>query len=154
MSLDRIRRAEPHEAEALSCLARSAKQGWGYAAEVVARWREDLQVSAEHIAGLPCFVIDQEGRPAGFYCLAPGSRTWALQGLWVDPALWRRGLGGRLMLHACDIARQDGAVSLSIDADPNAEAFYLHCGARRTGVIAAPLVGEPGRVRPQLVLTL
>jgi GNAT superfamily N-acetyltransferase len=154
MSSDGIRRASPFEAEVLSGLARSAKQGWGYAAEAMAGWSSELQVSAEQILRLPCFVIDQEGRPAGFYCLAPASRTWRLQGLWVDPGLWRRGLGGRLMAHACDWARRRGAVALSIDADPHAEAFYLRCGARRTGAIAAPIDGEPGRVRPQLVLTL
>ena len=37
-----------------------------------------------------------------------------------------------------------------VDADPNAESFYLACGANRCGEVPAPIPGEPGRVRPQL----
>ena len=39
---------------------------------------------------------------------------------------------------------------LTIDADPNAELFYLAYGAIRTGTIAAPIEGVPDRVRSQL----
>lgn len=37
-----------------------------------------------------------------------------------------------------------------VDADPNAESFYLESGAVRRGVVPAPIPGEPERVRPQL----
>jgi hypothetical protein len=40
-----------------------------------------------------------------------------------------------------------------IDADPHAEAFYRACGALRIGGVAAPIDGQPQRVRPQLVLS-
>ena len=46
----------------------------------------------------------------------------------------------------------DGVANLAIDADPNAEAFYLANGARRVGEDAAPIEGLPGRTRPQLLL--
>ena len=44
------------------------------------------------------------------------------------------------------------AATLHIDADPNAVAFYLACGAVRVGEVAAAIEGEAGRVRPQLRL--
>jgi hypothetical protein len=37
---------------------------------------------------------------------------------------------------------------VTIDADPFAEAFYLHCGAERCGEVAAPIPGLPDRTRP------
>lgn len=43
-----------------------------------------------------------------------------------------------------------GAVEITVDSDPNAEAFYLACGASRRGKVPAPIAGEPHRVRPQL----
>jgi hypothetical protein len=45
-----------------------------------------------------------------------------------------------------------GASGLLIDADPNAELFYIACGATRFGEIPAPITGQPDRVRPQLEL--
>jgi hypothetical protein len=47
-----------------------------------------------------------------------------------------------------------GGNALAIDADPNAEAFYLAKGARRIGEIAAPIEGHPDRVRPQMLLPI
>jgi len=43
---------------------------------------------------------------------------------------------------------------VTVDADPNAESFYLACGADRCGEVPAPIRGEPGRVRPQLAFVL
>ena len=46
-----------------------------------------------------------------------------------------------------------GLREIVIDADPNAENFYVHCGATVTGVVPAPIEGQPGRTRPQLRLS-
>jgi hypothetical protein len=47
-----------------------------------------------------------------------------------------------------------GLDQLQIDADPNAEPFYVACGARRVGERPAPIAAQPLRVRPQLVLAI
>ena len=36
-----------------------------------------------------------------------------------------------------------------VDADPHAASFYASCGARLGGAVAAPIPGEPTRMRPQ-----
>ena len=59
-----------------------------------------------------------------------------------------------LAAHALETAARGGAASVSVDGDPNAERFYLACGAERRGEIAAPIPGEPGRVRPQFAFAL
>ena len=66
--------------------------------------------------------------------------------------IWRHGIGRALLAHAVNTARFAGASSIIIDADPNAEPFYVACGAVRRGIVAAPVVGDPARVRPQLSL--
>ena len=43
-----------------------------------------------------------------------------------------------------------GASSVTVDADPNAETFYLACGAARCGEVPAPVPGQSERVRPRL----
>ena len=148
----RIRRASPTEATALSTLALSAKQYWGYSPEDIERWRPLLGISADDIATKPTFVAELENAVVGFYSLDPAARTCELDHLWVSPHLARHGIGRALLAHAVNTARFAGASSIIIDADPNAEPFYVACGAVRRGIVAAPVVGDPARVRPQLSL--
>ena len=96
-------------------------------------------------------MAERDGAIAGFYSLAHVAGGWLLDDLWVSPAHMHHGVGRRLMEHALHAAAQAGARSLAVDADPNAEPFYLRCGALRRGEVAAPIEGQPGRVRPQLV---
>jgi GNAT superfamily N-acetyltransferase len=147
-----IRRAVEHEASALSAIAMAAKAYWPYTPSQLKAWRDDLTVSAELIASSPTYIAELEGEIGGFYSLVNESETWSLEHLWVAPSHMRRGLGRALLSHAMDVAARNGAASIAIDADPYAEAFYIACGARRVGVIAAPVEGDPARQRPQLLL--
>ena len=56
----RIRRADESEAAALTALALTAKQHWGYAPKDIERWRPDLRVTGPDIASKPTFVVDVE----------------------------------------------------------------------------------------------
>jgi ribosomal protein S18 acetylase RimI-like enzyme len=148
----RIRRARESEAPALSALAVLSKQYWGYSPQDIERWRPLLAVSSQDIASKPTFVAELVNEIAGFYLLAPKPEAWELDHLWVSPNFARRGIGRALLLHAADLARLAGVSTIIIDADPNAEPFYVACGASRQSVIAAPIAGNPNRFRPQLAL--
>ena len=108
-------------------------------------------MSAEKIRRQPTVVAERDGEVVGFYSLACADAAWQLDDLWVAPNCMRQGIGRMLMEHALEAATRAGARSLAVDADPNAEPFYLRCGAVRRNVVPAPIAGEPGRVRPQLV---
>ena len=148
----RIRRALESEAPALSALALEAKQYWPYSPEDIERWRPLLAVTAADIAANPTFVAELDDEVVGFYLLVPDPKAWVLEQLWVSPSVARRGIGKALVSHAITTARRAGVSSIVIDADPNAEPFYVACGAVREGVIAAPIASHPARVRPQLSL--
>ena len=147
-----IRGAHGSEASVLSALALDAKSHWAYAPEDLENWRSQITVSDEDVKLNPTFVAEIDHRIVGFYCLVKKSPTWELEHLWVVPPVMRRGIGRALLAHAVSTARDGGASAIAIDADPNAEPFYLACGARRAGVVAAPVSGNPARVRPQLTL--
>ena len=51
-----------------------------------------------------------------------------LDGLFVEPRAWRRGVGRALVEHCCEKARLSGARSLHLIGSPEAEAFYRSCG--------------------------
>lgn len=145
-----IRPAQEHEAEALSALALEAKAYWGYSAAAIESWRQDLSVSSDTIASRPTFVAGVGDEIVGFYSLVPSNDSWKLDHLWVLPQFMDRGIGRALVAHALQTALRGGASSVTVDADPNAESFYLACGGVRCGEVPAPIPGEPARVRPQL----
>jgi ribosomal protein S18 acetylase RimI-like enzyme len=148
----RIRRAHESEASALSALAVISKQYWGYTPQDIERWSPLLAVSSHDIASKPTLVAEVENEIVGFYMLVPKPQAWELDHLWVSPKFARRGIGRALLDHAANSALLAGVSTIVIDADPNAEPFYVACGAFRQGVVAAPITGNPARFRPQLTL--
>ena len=147
-----IRPAHPEESDALTSLAFAAKSFWGYSAQQLHAWSAELQISPGSIAVEPTFVAEVQGRILGVAQLGTSSTPWQIECLWVHPDGVGQGLGTRLVQEAMAHARAHEQFQLHIDADPHAEGFYLHLGARRVGVVSAPIAGEPQRVRPQLVL--
>ena len=145
-----MRRARPTEAAAISELIQASKAHWGYTPAQMVAWREALRVLPATIAACPTYVVEVAGKLAGFYLLEPRADLWNVEHLFVLPAHMGQGLGRALFAHAANTAAQAGASAFSIDADPNAEPFYLACGAVRTDVVAAPIDGQPDRVRPQM----
>ena len=145
-----IRPAQGHEAKALSAIALEAKAFWGYPADTLESWKQELTVSTQTVTSRPTFVAVIADEIVGFYSLSPSHDAWKLEDLWVLPRFMDRGIGRALVAHALETAARGGASSVMVDADPNAESFYLACGADRCGEVPAPIRGEPGRVRPQL----
>jgi ribosomal protein S18 acetylase RimI-like enzyme len=145
-----IRPALETEAQLLSALVMRAKAHWGYSAAALDDWRSELAVSAADIRERPTFVAMAGAEVVGFYSLRPSGTSWELDNLWVLPEFMHRGIGRGLLRHALATAARGGAVELIVDADPNAESFYLACGAVRRGEAPAPISGELDRVRPQL----
>jgi GNAT superfamily N-acetyltransferase len=145
-----IRAAVETEAPILSSLAMRAKAHWGYSADTLERWRSELAVSATDVRDGPTFVAVVGAVVAGFYSLRPSGASWELDHLWVLPEFMHQGIGRALLSHALGTAARGGASEITVDADPNAESFYLECGALRRGEVPAPIGGQPNRVRPQL----
>jgi len=148
----RIRAGTPADIEALSRIALAAKASWGYAPSQLAAWRADLVVTAECLARWFTFVAEEQGETVAFAQVSPESAPWEFQALWVLPEYMHRGYGRALVQHAAAHAKARGQSVLAIDSDPNAEQFYVRCGARVVGQVPAPIEGAPSRVRPQLVL--
>ncbi len=66
----------------------------------------------------------------------------------------KRGIGKKLFQSAVELAQQQDARAISINADPNAERFYLSCGAIRSYSIAAPIPENEHRIRPQMLFMI
>lgn len=143
-----IRRAVPSDSPRATELARAAKAHWGYPAEWLAAWDSDLSITASEIESHRTFVASVDGVVVGICQLQESDEHAFLEHVWVDPAAHGRGVGRALVDHARSSAR--GVIA--IVADPHAEGFYLHLGARKVGSIAAPMPGAPDRTLPLLEL--
>ena len=148
-----VRRALPSETKALSELALAAKGLWGYSAAQLAMWANDLRISPESIISEPTFVIEEGGHVAGVVQLNTKEVPWSIEHLWVHPAAGRRGIASQLVRHVLRYAHERGQPELQVDSDPQAEQFYLQLGGRKVGEVAAPIEGQPYRVRPQLLVS-
>ncbi len=143
-----IRPARPHEADALSALCKRAKAHWGYDAEFLRLSEASLTIGPALI-GSGLVLVAEDARLLGLASLDPlGDGAWDLLHMFVEPGAMGRGVGRLLFAAIAALARQNGGATLSVLADPNAEAFYLRMGARRTG--AAPSDAVPDRLLPLL----
>src|SRR5262245_15174398 len=75
------------------------------------------------------FVAESDGVVAGFAAVVPRPDGGAeLDALFVEPHLWKRGIGRRLVDHIADVAREWAASFVHVIGDPHAENFYVSCG--------------------------
>ena len=140
----KIVRARPEDAAALTAIAHAAKRHWGYPEPWIAAWRETLTIQSDFIASNFAFsAVDENSHAVGFYVLTTEKDGLHLDHLWVTPAAMGQGIGRTLFRHAVDQARELSHRSFLIEADPNAEAFYKHMGARRIGINQTQVEGHP-----------
>jgi GNAT superfamily N-acetyltransferase len=145
-----IRPAAPSEADVLTGLALAGKRHWGYPESWLEAWRGLLTITPDDLtAHVVSCAEDETGKVIGFYAMERNGDHCRLEHLWLDPSLIGRGLGLQLFEHAVRSARAMGAAELLIEAEPNAEGFYLHMGAVRVGETVSRLTGTV-RVLPQL----
>ena len=118
-----IRPGRPDERDALEALQRRASLALPeYRAELEAH-PDAIHLPPAQLANGQVLVAERGGTIAGFAALVGGE----LDGLFVEPELWRRGIGEALVEAATHQARRRG-LSLTVVASPSARIFYESCG--------------------------
>jgi GNAT superfamily N-acetyltransferase len=144
-----IRRAIPDEAPILTSIALSSKAVWGYDDDFIEQCREELTLTPEYVFSHEVYVAEADQQIIGFYGLIVDEAGAVLDYLYVTPNSLRQGVGRKLWQHLTQRARCLCVRSISIDADPHAENFYLAMGAERIGV--TPSGSIQGRMLPLMV---
>ena len=89
------------------------------------------QIAAGHV-----FVAERAGVTLGFAAiLSRSDGATELDGLFVEPDLWKQGIGRLLVEHCASAARGHGSAALHVVANPDAEGFYQTCGFERIGTV-------------------
>jgi GNAT superfamily N-acetyltransferase len=135
-----VRDAAADERGALEALQRRASDVWEEYRGALAAHRDAIALAPELIAaGCVRVAVSVDGEVLGFsVLLAPRDGVCALDGLFVEPEAMRTGVGRALIADAATRARAEGAMRISVIANPRAVGFY-----ERLGFVA----GEPATTR-------
>jgi GNAT superfamily N-acetyltransferase len=143
-----IRLARAEEREQLIALQRRASLMWEEDRADLLAHPDAIDLPADQIAEGHVFVWEEAG-VQGFGVVLPRDDGDAeLDGLFVEPDAWGRGIGRRLAAHAVDMARRRGCVALKVVANRRALGFYLECGFQALGEVPTSFSTGVAMVRP------
>jgi GNAT superfamily N-acetyltransferase len=130
-----IRQARREEASLLSALTLRSKAHWGYDQEFMEVSKKDLEFRpAEFLPDFHVYVLEVDGREAGFFSLKPGdNKSVEMEHLFVEPEFIGKGYRRKWWDYAVWLANRLGYVEITLASDPFAEQFYLKVGAVRIG---------------------
>jgi len=146
----RIRDAGAAEAGSLEALQRRSSDVWEAYREQLAAHPDAIELPQSYIDnGWVRVAVDEQDTPVGFSVVVPGpGLAHELDGLFVEPAHMRGGVGRALVEDAAARASGQGAARLEVTAGP-AQDFYERVGFRLIGA-AQTRFGPAIRMRREL----
>jgi len=131
-----IRPGRPNEKSMLESLQWRASLGNPGDREAILANPDAIELPIDQIASGCVFVAERAGDVAGFAAVVPRPDGGAeLDALFVEPHLWKHGIGRRLVDHIAEVARERAASFLHVIGNPHAEGFYVACGFSVTGTV-------------------
>ena len=141
-----IQKATPADTAAMTQLIKAAKAHWGYPAEWLALWQDELTITPQKLAERDFFLGKDADELVFVYSLSQlDEKRYELEDCWVAPEHIGHGYG-RILFD--DIKKRLGGLGsahLKIISDPNAAGFYRKMGAIQVGEEPTQI---PGRVFP------
>lgn len=147
-----IRKAKLGEGKILSEIALRSKAYWGYNSDFIEACRGALTISEKNISSNLVYVLEESSKIIGFFSLTVDNEKSELDSLFIEPEHIGKGYGRLLWNSIVKIAKEAGIKAFTIDADPNAEEFYIKMGAIRIGEVASTVFIN--RALPLLKVTL
>jgi N-acetylglutamate synthase-like GNAT family acetyltransferase len=131
-----VRPARQTERSSLEALQRRASLSNPGDRDALLAHPDAIALPLEHITDGDVFVAERDGVVVGFATLLPRPDGHAeLEALFVEPSLWKGGIGRVLVDHCARVARQRSSPILHVVGNPHAEGFYIACGFRTAGTV-------------------
>jgi predicted N-acetyltransferase YhbS len=145
-----LRLAQPQERQALEDLQRRASLVYeAYRAALLAH-PGAIELPLSQLQEGRVRVAEDAGQLLGFTAVLPrDAEVCDLDGLFVEPSHWKRGIGRALVQDAFAQARSQGIKTMEVIANPYAELFYARLGFVRTGTAQTPF-GSASQMRCKL----
>lgn len=146
-----LRRAVTQDLPRINPMILRSKAYWGYDDAFMQACTDELSLTARDITNNPTMVATSNSRIVGVARITL-SEPAILKELFVDPDAIGQGTGRLLFSWCIKTAREAGLITMTLDADPEAEPFYKAMGATRIGM--APSGSIPNRFLPQMLFSL
>ena len=147
-----IARAKPVDSTLLSELTFRSKAHWGYPEEQMLAWRDELRIAPEYISNHEVYMSKIDNTLIGFYAYREIEvAAVKLDYFFLDPDHMGKGNGKFLITDFLDRAKKERVQKVTLDADPNAEAFYQKFGFKTVDKLKSSI---PGRFLPIMELSL
>jgi GNAT superfamily N-acetyltransferase len=122
-----IRMARPEERDALEEIQRRASLALAEYREQLTAEPNAIDLPVSQIERGEVIIAEIGDRLAGFAAIIIEDEAAELDGLFVEPDLWRQGIGAALIDVAVHEARRQG-LAMMVIANPSAREFYEKCG--------------------------
>ena len=122
-----IRMARPDERDALEDIQRRASLALEDYRKQLTAHPDAIELPVSQIERGDVIVAEIGDRLAGFAAVIIEDEAAELDGLFVEPDLWRQGIGAALIDVAVHEARRQG-LAMMVVANPSAQEFYEKCG--------------------------
>ncbi len=130
------RPAVPSERDALEALQRRASLNNAGDREALLAHPDAIEVPVAQIEAGHVFVAERARVIVGFAAVIPRDDGGSdLDALFVEPTLWKAGIGRLLVAHGARLAASRGSAALHVIGNPHAEGFYRACGFERIGTV-------------------
>ena len=121
-----VRPGRPEERETLEELQRRASLALPEYRAALEAHPDAIELPQAQLDRGDVLVAEMDGRVVGFAAIEGGE----LDGLFVEPDCWHRGIGRALVEAATHEARRRGLSLVTVVAGPSAKGFYERCGFR------------------------
>ncbi len=129
----KIEKANPEDHTLLTEITKKSKAYWGYSAEQLVLWNENLTVSKNYIQNNPTYKLLKDNNIIAYYSYLLQDENVKLDNLFVLPEYIGKGYGELLIndfLHRMKVEKHNKII---LDADPNSEKFYLKMDFKKIG---------------------
>ncbi|MFN8412272.1 MAG: GNAT family N-acetyltransferase [Anaerolineales bacterium] len=151
--MTQIIRATPEDADSLTQITIAAKRHWQYPETWIQLWMPKLTVTPEYIQTHETWQVIVDDKSVAYYSFEKSKDGLWLDNLWVLPEFMGLGVGKLLFTHALERCKEQQISILKIEADPNAQSFYEHMGARKVTEHQTEIDGEV-RILPIMEIEL
>jgi len=136
----KIEKAKNTDAHKLTELTIRSKSYWNYSKEQVKEWTPDLTITSEYIKQNQVYTLTHNNTIIGFYAFSSINESKVkLNFLFIDPK--DIGIGyGKILINDF-LKRLENTLFriITLDADPNVEAFYSKYGFHTTDYLKSSI---------------
>ncbi len=119
------------------------KAFWGFSEAMLNTWKEELIITEKYILENETYILLINDQIVGYYSFVKLSEAlWKLDNLFLFQKYISKGYGKFLLEDFLERSKISGVKSIILDAEPNAEKFYLKFGFQTFDLKGSKIIGR------------